>query len=110
MIPGPQPPFAPNNRAHERALQKEREHTFHRQRLSDYAARKTRKSGPIRSELKFHWNASDDAHGKVESEYLGPKPHSFLVPFVACPQGTPFPRRQEPRQSHGELRKQVVVG
>src|SRR6476659_10083317 len=68
--------LAPDERADERALQEEREHPFHRQRLSDYATGILRKVCPIRSELKFHRNAGDDADGKIKSENLGPKSDS----------------------------------
>src|SRR5438874_651454 len=45
-----EPLLTPNQRAHERALQEEREHAFHRQRLSDHAAGVFGKVRPVRSE------------------------------------------------------------
>jgi hypothetical protein len=49
-----------------------------------------------RSELKFHGNAGDNAHGKIQSEYLGPKPDGFVVLFIPGPQRTPLPVHKEP--------------
>src|SRR5580658_4472125 len=58
--------FAPDERADEGAFQKECEHPFHCQCLSDRAAGVTGKACPIGPELKFHGNAGYDANGKVE--------------------------------------------
>src|SRR5690242_12931832 len=110
MIPRAQPLFTPNKRADKRTLQKKREHAFHRQCLSDHAARIAGKVSPVRSELKLHGNAGDNTHGKIKSENLGPKPNRLIVLFITGPQSTPFPIDYEPRQSHGELRKKVVIG
>ena len=56
--------------------------------------------------------ASDflDSHGKIYTENLGPKPNGLIVFFITRPQGAPFPIHKKPRQSHGELRKEVVIG
>ena len=78
--------LAPDQRTDERALQKEREHAFHRQRLSDHATGVFGKVRPVRSELKLHRNAGDDADGKIKSEDLGPKPNGLVVFFVTRPQ------------------------
>src|SRR5262249_21898941 len=78
--------------------------------LSDHAARIPGKARPVRAKLKLHGNAGDDTHGKIEAENLGPKPHGLIIFFITRPQGAPFPIHQEPRQSHGELRKEVVIG
>jgi hypothetical protein len=51
----------------------------------------------------------DDSHGKIESENLGPKAKSLIVFFVARPKGAPFPIDEKPRQSHSELRKEIVI-
>src|SRR5215510_11729681 len=110
MIPRPQALFAPDQRADERTFQKEREHAFHRQRLSDRAACIPGKARPVRAKLKLYEDAGDHPHGKMETENFGPKPHGFLILFIARPQGTLLPIHQEPRQSHGELRKKVVLG
>src|SRR5213593_1336709 len=77
MATRPESFLTPDQCADERALQEEREHSFHRQRLSDYATSVFRKVRPVRSELKFHRNAGDDADREIESEDLGPKPDSL---------------------------------
>src|SRR5271170_29521 len=73
--------FAPDERADEGAFQKECEHSFHRQCLSDRATRVTGKARPIRSELKFHGNAGYDANGKIKPKNLGPKSDGSIVFF-----------------------------
>src|SRR5271155_4745700 len=110
VMPGSQSLLAPDERAYKCALQKESEHTFHGQRLSDYAPGVPRKSCPVRSELKFHGNARDNTHGKIEAKNLRPKANRVVVLFIARFQGAPFPVDQEPGQSHGELRKKVMIG
>jgi hypothetical protein len=91
--------FSPQINAPTNALsRKEREHSFHRERLSDHAAGILRKVSPIRSELKFHRNAGDDPDGKIESENLGPKPNSLIVFFVTGPERAPFPVTRNLRQ------------
>ena len=90
-----EPFLTPDQRTDKRALQKEREHPFHRQRLSDYAAGIFGKVRPVRSELKFHRNAGDDADGKIESENLRPEPNRLIVFFVPSSKGAPFPVNQE---------------
>src|SRR5205814_10315096 len=77
-----EPYLTTDQRANERALEKEREHAFHRQRLSDHAAGVFGKVRPVRSELKLHRNAGDDADREIESEDLGPKPDRLIVFFV----------------------------
>src|SRR6266496_3741691 len=104
-----EPFLAPDQRADERALQEEREHPFHRQRLTDHATSVFRKVRPVRSELKLHRNAGDDTDRKIESENLGPKPDGLIVFFVPSSQGAPFPVNEKPSQPHGELRKEVVI-
>ena len=104
-----EPFLTPDQRTDKRALEEEREHSFHRQRLSDYPAGVFGKVRPIRSELKFHRNASDNADGKIESENLRPEPNGLVVFFVPSSKGAPFPVNQEQRQPHCELREQVVI-
>src|SRR5712675_1326421 len=74
MATRPESFLTPDQRTNERALEKEREHSFHRQRLSNYSAGIFGKIRPVRSELEFHRNAGDDADGKIQSENLRPKP------------------------------------
>src|SRR5215470_9004408 len=110
MVSRAQSLLAPNKRADKCAFQKEGEHGFHCQRLSDDTACISGKVRPIRSELKLHRNAGDDTDGEIESENLCPKTNGLIKLFIARPQRAPFPIYEEPCQSHGELRKQVVVG
>src|SRR5438034_8555465 len=109
MSARPEPFLAPDQRADERALQEEREHPFHRQRLSDYAAGVFGKIRPVRSELELHRNAGYDPDRKIESENLGPKPDGLVVFIIAGAERAPFPVNDEPRQPHRELRKEVVI-
>src|ERR1700720_3671612 len=88
--------LTPDQCADERALQKEREHAFHRQRLSNYSAGIFGKIGPVRSELKLHRNAGDDADGEVQSEDLRPKANGLVVFFISGPERAPFPVNDEP--------------
>src|ERR1700686_2058741 len=89
MSTRPEPFLTPDQRADKRALEKEREHPFHRQRLSDDATGVFGKVRPVRPELKLHRNAGDDTDGEVESEDLRPKPNRLLVFFVTGPDGAP---------------------
>src|SRR5436190_21152724 len=98
MATRPESFLTPDQCADERTLQEEREHSFHRQRLSDYAAGILRKIRPVRSELEFHGNAGHDSDREIQSENLGPKPNSLIVFFISGPQGAPFPVNDEPRQ------------
>src|SRR5690242_14185131 len=78
--------LAPDQRTDERALEKECEHSFHRQRLANYSAGIFGKVCPIRSKLEFHRNAGDDTDREIESEDLRPKPDSLVVFFITGPQ------------------------
>src|SRR6266513_2214243 len=71
--------LTPDQRTNERALQEEREHPFHRQRLPNHAAGILRKIRPIRSELEFHRNSGHDADREIEAEDLGPKSDGLVV-------------------------------
>src|SRR3954466_8267687 len=78
-MPARSEPFlAEDQGADERALQEEREHAFHGQRLANDTAGILRKVGPVRSELEFHRNPRDHTDGKIKSEYLGPKPDGLV--------------------------------
>src|SRR2546421_12730488 len=101
--------LTPDQRTNERALKEEGEHSFHRQRLSDDATGVFGKVRPIRSELEFHRNAGHDADREIQSENLRPEPNRLIVFFITGPKRAPFPINQEPRQPHGELRKEVVI-
>src|SRR6266436_8292225 len=104
-----EPFLAPDQRADKRALQEEREHAFHRQRLSDYAAGVFGEVRPVRSELELHRNAGDDADREIQSKDLGPKPDRLIVFFVPSSKGAPFPVNEKPSQPHRELWEQVVI-
>src|SRR5205807_5057189 len=96
MATRPESFLTPDQCADERALQEEREHSFHRQRLSYHAAGILRKVCPVRSELEFHRNAGHDSDRKIQSENLCPKPDCLIVFFVPSPQRTPFPVNEKP--------------
>src|SRR4029077_5997793 len=82
--------LAPDQRPNERALEKEREHPFHRQCLANYSAGIFGKIRPVRSELKLHRNAGDDPDGKIKSENLGPKSNRLVVFIIAGAERAPF--------------------
>src|SRR5438309_4121939 len=109
MATRPESFLTPDQCADERALQEEREHSFHRQRLSYHAAGILRKVCPVRSELEFHRNAGHDSDREIQSENLGPKSNRLVVFIIAGAERAPFPVNQKPSQPHGELRKQVVI-
>ena len=102
--------FAPDERADKGAFQKEREHALHRQRLSDDPAGVFGKARPVRPELKLHRNAGHHPDGEIEPEDLGPESRGLVVFLITRPQGAPLPIDQKPRQAHGELRKEIMVG
>src|SRR5258707_6323933 len=77
--------LAPDQRPNERALEKEREHPFHRQRLSNYSAGIFGKIRPVCSELEFHRNAGHDADREIQSENLGPKSDVLVVIIIPVP-------------------------
>src|SRR5882724_8244787 len=98
MATRPESFLTPDQCADERALQEEREHSFHRERLSDHPPGVLGKVRPIRSELKFHRNPRDDTDGEIESEDLRPKPNSLVVFLVTSSERAPFPVNQKPRE------------
>src|SRR5271167_1681858 len=101
--------LAPDKGANKRALQKEGEHPFHRERLPNHAARVAREVCPVGPELESHRNARNYSHGKIESEYLRPKPSGLVVLLFSGSIGIPFPVNNKPGKPHGELRKQVII-
>src|SRR5438132_14341365 len=109
MATRPESFLTPDQCADERALQEEREHPFHRQRLTDDATSVFRKVRPVRSELEFHRNAGHDADREIQSENFRPKSDGLVVFFITSPERAPFPTTQEPRQPPGELRKEIVI-
>jgi len=91
VISRPESLFTPDQGADECALQKEREHAFHRQGLSDHAAGILGEGRPVRAKLKLDWYTGDDPHGEIQSEDFGPKPGSLVVLLITRPPGSPFP-------------------
>ena len=85
-------PFAPDKRAEKGDFEKEREHTLHRQRLSNDPAGVFGKARPVRPELKLHRNAGDHPNGEIEPEDLGPESRGQVVYFIAGPQRAPLPK------------------
>src|SRR5262249_25250191 len=61
-------------------------------------------------ELKFHRDSCDHPHRKVDPE--NPRPESRRIPkaLLAAAKMPPFEIHDDPRQSHRELRKQIVIG
>src|SRR5882762_2342829 len=101
--------LTPDQGTNERALEKKREHSFHGQRLTNDATSVFRKVRPVRSELEFHRNAGHDADREIQSENFRPKSDGLVVFIIAGTERAPFPVNDEPRQSHRELWKQVVI-
>ena len=102
--------FAEEKQTQETRLQEERKHALHRQRLADNAAGGLRKARPIGAELEFHGDAGDHAHGEVDGEDSRPEARRAIVVFVARAQRQRLQHYQQQRQSHGQLRKDVVEG
>jgi len=92
----------------EARLQKKGKHAFHRQRLADHAACRFRKRRPVRSELKFHRNARDHAHSKVDPEDPPPKSRRAVVVLIARAQRFRLQIHKQQREAHRQLRKNVV--
>ena len=109
VIARTQSPFAPDERADKGAFQKEREHALHRQRLSNDTAGVFGEACPVGPELKLHRNARHHSDGEIEPEDLGPEARGLVVFLITGPQGAPLPVDQKPRQTHGELRKEIMV-
>ena len=110
VLARPEPLLAPDQRAHERALEQEGKHPFHREGLSDDATRVLGEIRPIRPELEFHRDACDYADGEVQSKDLRPETGRGSVALVTGPERAPFPVDEEPGQSHRQLGKEIVVG
>ena len=102
--------LSPHEHPDERALEQERKHPLHRERLPDDTAGVLGKPRPVGPELKLHRDAGHDTDGKGEAEDLGPESCGRRVSFVARSQRTPLPVHEKPREPHRELGKQVVIG
>ena len=109
VIARTQSPFAPDERANKGALQKECEHALHGERLSNDTAGVSREARPVGPELKLHRNARHHSDGEIEPEDFGPEARGLVKSLITGPQRAPLPVYQEPRQAHGELRKEIMV-
>lgn len=85
------------------------ERAFHRQSLSDHAARKAREPRPVRPELKLHRDSRDDAEQKSDSENLRPETCRAIVFFILFPDRHRFEINDQRRESHCNHREQVVI-
>jgi hypothetical protein len=74
--------LSPDQRADERALEKEGKHSLHCQCLANDRAGIVGKAGPVGSELKLHWNARNDSDREIETKDFGPEPRSPVVLLV----------------------------
>src|SRR5882762_6969528 len=92
----------------ETRFEKKREHPFHRQCLANDAARGFRKRSPVRAELKFHRDAGDNAQRKIHPEDPRPETCRTIVMFIAGSQRFGLQVDEQQRQSHRQLRKDVV--
>ena len=90
-------------------LQKEREAAFHGQRLPDHPAGEAREVRPVGAELKFHRNASHHADDEIDAEDFCPEAGGLIVALVARLERDGFQDHDQRRQSHGQLREQVVI-
>src|SRR5258706_12526421 len=70
----------------ETRFEKEGEDALHCERLADDTAGKFRKARPVRSELKFHRDAGDNADEKVYCKNFRPEPRGGIVLFIARPE------------------------
>src|SRR5207245_11495015 len=89
-------------------FQEERKYALHCERLSDNAASGFRKLRPVGTKLKFHGNSGHHAHGKIDSENFRPESRGSIVVFVAGPQSFGLEIDQLQRQTHRQLRENVV--
>ena len=94
--------------AEKHRLEKERKHALHRERLTDNRTGVARKGRPVRSELKLHWNAGDDAGGKVDRKDLRPEVGNPRGLFIAFARRLPGVRSHERRKPHRSDRKEVM--
>src|SRR6202171_4917457 len=87
---------------------KERNHASHGKVLPDDAAGSSGKRGPVGAELKFQGNPGDHADGEVDSEDSPPKSGRAIVVFVIGAQRFRFQIDEQQRQTHCQLRENVV--
>ena len=78
--------FAENQQSQKSRFEEKRKDAFHRQGLSQHSARCFRELSPICAELKFHGNASDDAHGEINGKDFHPETRRLVVSLIATPE------------------------
>ena len=83
--------FGKQKESQEGALQKETEHTLHRERLADQAAGGFGESCPVGAELKFHLDAGHHSHRKMNRKDFGPEAGALILRIAARP-GCGMPR------------------
>src|SRR5712692_1659932 len=106
----PKPFFAEEKKSQERGLEKKGKDPFHRKRLSDHAAGRSGKLGPVRAELEFHGNAGDNAQCETDSEYPGPKSRRAVPRFVAGLKRRSLQDENQKGEAHRELGENVMKG
>src|SRR5713226_4387675 len=79
MAPPRKPPFSKQEQAQKCRLQKEGEHSFHRQRLPDHPSGDSREPRPVRAELKFYWNAGHHPEHKIDSKDARPEARAVVI-------------------------------
>src|SRR5260221_14346756 len=75
--------LAPDQRADERALEKEGEHAFHCQSLANDRASILGEAGPVGPELKFHRYPGYYADREIETKDSGPEPRGPVVLLIS---------------------------
>src|SRR5271157_3482682 len=105
-----EPLLAVEEQPQERRLQEEGETAFHGQGLSDDAASKAGEMRPVGAELEFHRDSGYYANDKVDTENLRPEAGSPVITLVVCLERQSLQNHDQRRQSHRQLREQVVIG
>src|ERR1017187_2204592 len=99
MFPRRKTFFTKEKKAEKCRLQEKRKDAFHRQRLSNDAARSTRKLRPVGAELKFHGNASYHSEQKVDGKYLAPEARSLVVALIVVTDRNGLEHHNQQRQA-----------
>jgi hypothetical protein len=94
----------------EGGLQEKREDPLHRQWLADDAAGNAGELRPVGAELELHGNAGDHTQQKIDREDLRPEAHRLIPALLARAQGNQLHHHHQQRQTHRQLREQVVEG
>ena len=100
--------FAEQKESQERRLEEEGEHSLHRQRLADDAAREARKARPVGAELKLHRNAGDHAEDEVDGEQTAEQPSGLRVPAPRAADRQNLADDDQRGEPHRQLREQIV--